>query len=168
MYHDIILVPNILGICEVGCLVSYLHIDGRHHHVQNHCEHNAKRRICSCTCIGIPRRDCLGQKYFGCLVSHPTSWSQPAGTWEKQRDTQTKTNTNTFNVGQKMGWGWYRDKGRISISRHISKYLSWNLILNLSGNENQCCDCDVKTKGGRWRQWGRIIHIISARACLNC
>ena len=72
MYHDIILVPNILGICEVGCLVSYLHIDGRHHHVQNHCEHNAKRRICSCTCIGIPRRDCLGQKYFGCLVSYPS------------------------------------------------------------------------------------------------
>ena len=72
MYHDIILVPNILGICKVGCLVSYLHIDGRHHHVQNHCEHNAKRRICSCTCIGIPRRDCLGQKYFGCLVSYPS------------------------------------------------------------------------------------------------
>ena len=162
MYHDIILVPNILGICEVGCLVSYLHIDGRHHHVQNHCEHNAKRRICSCTCIGIPRRDCLGQKYFGCLVSYPSHGLQLQELEKKWHRVRLYSNTASNVLAWLWIWlVWVCLQSYLQKVYHIILYPKSSSGSNFEQKALVRLGCKDKSSGG-------VVTSYLPPPCLNC
>ena len=61
--------------CKAALALAVLYLipsHGHHGHVQNHFVHNT-----------FALHICFGQKYFGCLVSYPTSGSPPAASWEK-------------------------------------------------------------------------------------